>query len=67
VIAYAIRHLGHRWELVDVVTVADAGPDSFEFGYVLRKSTTDLPSEVRAERLTMIFDDIGLGHGAAAS
>jgi SAM-dependent methyltransferase len=60
VIAYAITDLDQRWELVDAVTVADGGPDSIEFGYVLRKSTTAQPAEVLAQRLSTILADAGL-------
>src|SRR5262249_17962855 len=60
VIAYAITNLEQRWELVDAITVADGGPDSFEFGYVLRKSMTDVPVDVHARRLEAILADTAL-------
>ncbi len=48
VIEYAITDLGHRWELVDGILVDDEGPDGFEFGYVMRRSESDLTADAVA-------------------
>jgi SAM-dependent methyltransferase len=45
VLLHVIRHVGHRWEFIDGVTADDEGPSGIEFGYVLRRSTADLPAE----------------------
>jgi SAM-dependent methyltransferase len=50
VLLFSIRHLGHRWEFVDGVTVDDEGPAGIEFGYVLRRSTIELPHDVLSAR-----------------
>jgi SAM-dependent methyltransferase len=55
VLLYTIRRLEHRWEFVDGVTVDDEGPGGIEFGYVLRRSTLDLPAEVFCLRLEAIW------------
>lgn len=49
VLDHCIRRLGQDWELVDLLTVAEEGPDGIEFGYVLRRSTTE-PSPAAADR-----------------
>ena len=54
VVRYAISTLGQRWEVVDIATLADGGPGSFEFGYLLRRSTTDIHADVLAAR----FDEL---------
>lgn len=41
VIAHCIDHLGQDWQLVDLLTVAEEGPNGIEFGYVLRRSTIE--------------------------
>jgi SAM-dependent methyltransferase len=51
VLLYTVRRLGHRWEFVDGVTVDDEGPSGIEFGYVLRRSTVNLPADVFSMRL----------------
>jgi SAM-dependent methyltransferase len=56
VIHYAIGELGHRWEFVDGILTDDEGLDGIEFGYVLRRSTVELPADVMVERFTATFD-----------
>jgi SAM-dependent methyltransferase len=50
VLLYAVEHLGQRWELVDGLLTEEGGPSSIEFGYLLRRSTTEAadPAEVAA-------------------
>lgn len=55
VIAHCIDDLGHRWELVDLLTVAEEGPDGIEFGYVLRRSMSEARST--AHPSTRFLDD----------
>lgn len=50
VLAHCIRALDQEWELVDLLTVAEEGPGGIEFGYVLRRSTVELRSDVAAAR-----------------
>jgi SAM-dependent methyltransferase len=39
-VSHAVRHLGHRWELVDGLLPDDPGGREDEFGLVLRRATT---------------------------
>lgn len=51
VLAYCVRRLDHRWELVDSIVADDAGPDGMEFGFVLVKRDVEVPGDVLADRL----------------
>lgn len=67
VLVHAIRELGQRWELADVATVAEGGPGSFEFGYLLRRTTSDLGPDVLAERFEALLHVMaGTTHPAAS-
>lgn len=43
VVAHCIDSLDQRWHLVDLLTVAEEGPAGIEFGYVLRRSSSEHP------------------------
>lgn len=64
VLAHCIRHLNQTWELVDLLTVAEEGPDGIEFGYVLRRSTVELDPEVAAERFLNDWSGMFAEHSA---
>jgi len=51
VLRYGVEDLSMRWEFVDGLLTDEAGPGGFEFGFVLRRSETDLGASVLAERL----------------
>ena len=51
VLVHGVEKLGERWELVDGLLTDEGGPGSIEFGYVLRRSTSDVEISVLAERL----------------
>jgi SAM-dependent methyltransferase len=57
VLAHAIEHLGHRWELVDATLCGEGGPEGIEFGYVLRRSAVEMSSEIRRERFLRAWSD----------
>jgi SAM-dependent methyltransferase len=56
VLDHAIRNLGQRWELVELAGLDDGGPDSIEFGYLLRKSATSLRETDLAERFAQLHE-----------
>jgi SAM-dependent methyltransferase len=45
VLSYAVERLGQHWELVDGLLTDEGGASSIEFGYVLRRSTSNLVPE----------------------
>jgi SAM-dependent methyltransferase len=51
VLLHSTDVMGHRWELIDAVTVDDEGPEGFEFGFVLSRGIADVAPHVRTERL----------------
>jgi SAM-dependent methyltransferase len=50
VLRYAVRSLGEGWELTDALLTAEGGPESIEYGFVLRKSIADLGADVMGDR-----------------
>ncbi len=50
VIDHAIGVLGHRWQFVDGILTDDEGPLGFEFGYVMRRSAADLPTDALVQQ-----------------
>jgi SAM-dependent methyltransferase len=50
VLEHCIRASGTNWEFVDGLITEDLGDDGFEFGFVLRRSTSNLSPEVLASR-----------------
>ncbi len=50
IIRYCIDRLEQRWEFVDALLTEEGGPDSIEFGFVIRKSIAMLPPSVLADR-----------------
>ena len=67
VLAHGIRHLGHRWLLVDGVTTEDGGPTSIEFGFVLAKTDASVPPDALAERLASTWSLLASRSGAPAA
>jgi hypothetical protein len=61
VVAHGIAELGHAWQLVDALALADEVPQGIEFGYVLRRSSLALARDQRAARFlrdwTTWYDD----------
>jgi len=55
VLLHGIRHLGQRWELADVATVAQGGAGNIEFGYLLRRSPSHLDADTLAQRFDVIL------------
>ncbi len=55
VLVHATTALGQRWELIDAVLAEDEGPEGFEFGYVLRRSSALDDAAVLAERLRLTW------------
>lgn len=55
VLVHAATALGHRWELIDAVLAEDEGPDGFEFGYVVRRSSALDDAAVLVERLRLTW------------
>jgi SAM-dependent methyltransferase len=51
VLLHSMRAMGLGWEFVDGVISDDEGPQGFEFGWMLRRPTQDLPGDVFAARL----------------
>lgn len=56
VILYGIEKLGHNWDFVDGLLTEEQGGDNFEFGFVLRRLTVDLDSEIASQRFSMIWN-----------
>ena len=54
VVEHTIVQMDMRWELLDAVFVEDA-QDSFEFGFVLRRSPIDVSPEVMAGHLRLTW------------
>jgi Methyltransferase domain len=56
VIKYSIEVLGNRWQFVDGFTTEEQGKGATEFGLVLRRAHTDLPSPDIAKLFSESFD-----------
>lgn len=50
VILFTIEQLNHRWDFVDGILTDEFGPDSFEFGFVLRRIEGELGPTVMKRR-----------------
>lgn len=50
VLRYCVDPLGQRWEFVDAALREDGGPDSIEFGFVVRKSVAVVHSSILGDR-----------------
>ncbi len=50
VLRYSIDPLDQHWEFVDAKLTEEGGPESIEFGFVVRKSIATLPATVFADR-----------------
>lgn len=44
VVTFCTEELGNRWEFVDGLTTEEQGPHAIEFGFVLRRSISDIES-----------------------
>lgn len=55
VLNYSIQSLGMQWEFVDALLTEEGGPDSIEFGFVLRKSIADCPPQLMAVRFELAW------------
>lgn len=56
ILRYAIEYLGNEWQFVDGVTTEDLGPESIEFGLVLRRCPTNLSASSMAALFTNSFE-----------
>jgi SAM-dependent methyltransferase len=72
VLEHCIEQCGTRWEFVDGLVTDDLGEEGFEFGFVLRRSTSTLDSSVLAVRFVQSWQAwrtarlVGLGELHAA-
>ena len=62
VLEFSIRSLGCRWEFVDAVLTEEGGPESIEFGFVVRKAIALLPPPVMADRFDRAWRAWREGH-----
>lgn len=56
VILYAIRELRHQWNFVDGLLTEEMGNGNIEFGFVLRRTSTDLDPSVLEERFARVWN-----------
>ena len=56
VLVHSIAEMGHGWEFVDGLLTDEEGPESIEFGYVLRRGPKPVDSAAAAERFRLVYE-----------